>query len=242
MRGRSARRSSTTTGDNLDPQRIWAAHDGEREAGRPRRALGRGRRARHGGLGRGREDRGQAALPAARRALQRRRRSTTRSSSTRPAATTIRARTSSALQDEMRSYLDLGYTVGQDEDRRRARSTRICARIEAVLEVVGPARAASRSMPTAASTSTPRSPTRRRSRPTACSGTRKPATRSTTSCRPSSRGTTTAPMATGENLFSMQDARNLIRYGGMRPRPRLAAVRLRALATASSSTCARWRC
>ncbi len=26
------------------------------------------------------------------------------------------------------------------------------------------------------------------------------------------------PMATGENLFSMQDARNLIRYGGMRPR------------------------
>ncbi len=27
----------------------------------------------------------------------------------------------------------------------------------------------------------------------------------------------TRPMATGENLFSMQDARNLIRYGGMRP-------------------------
>jgi D(-)-tartrate dehydratase len=26
-----------------------------------------------------------------------------------------------------------------------------------------------------------------------------------------------APMATGENLFSMQDARNLVRYGGMRP-------------------------
>jgi L-alanine-DL-glutamate epimerase-like enolase superfamily enzyme len=26
-----------------------------------------------------------------------------------------------------------------------------------------------------------------------------------------------APMATGENLFSHQDARNLIRYGGMRP-------------------------
>src|SRR4030095_13244659 len=25
------------------------------------------------------------------------------------------------------------------------------------------------------------------------------------------------PMATGEDLFSMQDARNLIRYGGMRP-------------------------
>ena len=27
----------------------------------------------------------------------------------------------------------------------------------------------------------------------------------------------TGPMATGENLFSMQDSRNLIRYGGMRP-------------------------
>ena len=52
----------------------------------------------------------------------------------------------------------------------------------------------------------------------------------------------TSPMATGENLFSMQDARNLIRYGGMRPGPRLAAVRLRAVATAWSSTCARSTC
>ncbi|MFM1991417.1 MAG: hypothetical protein RJA99_4374 [Pseudomonadota bacterium] len=31
------------------------------------------------------------------------------------------------------------------------------------------------------------------------------------------RGCYRNPMATGENLFSMQDARNLIRYGGMRP-------------------------
>ena len=51
--------------------------------------------------------------------------------------------------------------------------------------------------------------------------------------------TTPGPMATGENLFSMQDARNLIRYGGMRPGSRLAAVRLRALATGWSNTCAR---
>src|SRR5260370_6025991 len=28
-----------------------------------------------------------------------------------------------------------------------------------------------------------------------------------------------APMATGENLFSHQDARNLVRYGGVRPPP-----------------------
>jgi D(-)-tartrate dehydratase len=31
------------------------------------------------------------------------------------------------------------------------------------------------------------------------------------------RGYYDQPMATGENLFSMQDARNLVRYGGMRP-------------------------
>ena len=37
------------------------------------------------------------------------------------------------------------------------------------------------------------------------------------------------PMATGENLFSHQDARNLIRYGGMYAGSRLAPVRLRAL-------------
>ena len=42
--------------------------DEEREARRPRRALGRGRHHRHGGVGRGRQDRRQAAVPAAGRA------------------------------------------------------------------------------------------------------------------------------------------------------------------------------
>ena len=37
------------------------------------------------------------------------------------------------------------------------------------------------------------------------------------------------PLATGENLFSMQDARNLVRHGGLRARPRLAAIRSRAV-------------
>src|ERR1700743_2356603 len=37
------------------------------------------------------------------------------------------------------------------------------------------------------------------------------------------------PMATGENLFSHQDARNLLRYGGMRPDRDWLAVRLRPL-------------
>lgn len=36
------------------------------------------------------------------------------------------------------------------------------------------------------------------------------------------------PLATGENLFSMQDARNLIRHGGLRPGARLVAAAVRA--------------
>ena len=57
----------------------------------------------------------------------------------------------------------------------------------------------------------------RRSSPTTCSGTRRSATRWTT---PSTRRVSEhykGRIATGENLFSLQDARNLIRYGGMRP-------------------------
>ena len=56
------------SGGNLDPDKVWADADVERKAGRPWRALGRGRHHRHGGVGCGGEDRGQAAVPAARRA------------------------------------------------------------------------------------------------------------------------------------------------------------------------------
>ncbi len=55
-------------GDNLDPDKVWADDDVERKAGRPWRALGRGRHHRHGGVGRGGQDRGQAAVSAAGRA------------------------------------------------------------------------------------------------------------------------------------------------------------------------------
>ena len=68
-------------------------HDVEREAGRPRRALGRGRHHRHGGVGRGGEDRGQAAVSFARRASQAQR-PIPKSSSMPPAAIIIPARTS----------------------------------------------------------------------------------------------------------------------------------------------------
>ena len=47
-------------------------HDGQRETGRPRRTLGGGGRHRHGGLGRGGQNRAQAPLPPARRPLQQR--------------------------------------------------------------------------------------------------------------------------------------------------------------------------
>src|SRR4051812_993701 len=51
---------------------------------------------------------------------------------------------------------------------------------------------------------------------THCSGTRRSAIRSTSPFRQRSQNSIPA-MATGENLFSHQDARNLLRYGGMRP-------------------------
>ena len=48
-------------------------------------------------------------------------------------------------------------------------------------------------------------------------------------------------MATGENLFSMQDARNLIRYGGMRPDRDWLQFDC-ALSYGLVNICARWRC
>ena len=117
----------------------------------------------------------------------------------------------------MRSYLDRGYTVVKmkiggaslDEDLRR---------IEAVLGVLRRRPEAAPSTPTAASTCDTAIAYAKalsqydlfwyeeagRSARLRAAG-RRCAT------------TTTNPMATGENLFSMQDARNLIRYGGMRP-------------------------
>ncbi len=70
--------------------------DDQREAGRPRRAIGRRRHDRHGGLGRGREDRGQAPVPARSPSATATARPSATSSSTRPAATTGPARGSTA--------------------------------------------------------------------------------------------------------------------------------------------------
>ena len=57
------------TGGNLDPRSRLGRDDDQRKAGRSRRALGRGRHHRHGGVGCGGEDRRQAAVsPAGRTA------------------------------------------------------------------------------------------------------------------------------------------------------------------------------
>ncbi len=121
-----------------------------------------------------------------------------------------------ALQDEMRWYLELGYSVVKmkiggaplDEDLRR---------IEAVLDVVGGdgSRLAVDANgrfdePTALAYADALAPYKLRwyeeaGDPLDYALQAKLAERYA------------APLATGENLFSMQDARNLVRYGGMRP-------------------------
>ena len=121
----------------------------------------------------------------------------------------------SALRGEMRGYLDRGYNVVKmkiggapiAEDRER---------IEAVLKEIGKRRSLP-STPTAGSISKLLSPTPKCCASIRCSGTRRRATPSISRCRPHLPNFIPGPMATGENLFSHQDARNLIRYGGMRP-------------------------
>ena len=116
----------------------------------------------------------------------------------------------------MRSYLDRGYTVVKmkiggapiDEDRRR---------IEAVLaEIGGEAQLAVDAngrfdLETAIAYAK-----MLRDYPI-CSGTKKRAIRWTIGLQAALAEFYPGPMATGENLFSHQDARNLLRYGGMRP-------------------------
>ncbi len=178
------------TGENLDPDRIWAAMMTQREAGRARRTLGRGRHHRHGGVGRGGEDRRQAAVPPAGRAA-RARRPTRACSSMPPAATTTPARTSprcaprcAATSTAATRVVKMkigGESIAEDRASDRGGAGARSARTRNW-----------RSTPTAASTWRPRSPTPRCCATTRCSGTRKPAIRWTTSCRPRWRNSTPA--------------------------------------------------
>ena len=178
------------TGENLDPDRVWACDDAQREAGRPRRPLGRGRHHRHGGVGRGGENRRQAAVPAAGRAA-RRRPPIRACSSMPPAATTIPARTTPRCARKCGQLSRSRLHGGEDEDRRRTDRRRPPPHRGGAAGN-RPARRGWRWMPTAASTWKPRSPTRRCCATTTCSGTRKPAIRWTTSCRRRWRNSTPA--------------------------------------------------
>lgn len=120
-----------------------------------------------------------------------------------------------ALQDEMRRYLDLGYTVVKmkiggaslDED---------LARIEAVLEVVGAGERLAVDangrfdLPTAIAYA-------RALQPYGLFWYEEAGDPLDYALQAALAEHYAPPMATGENLFSMQDARNLVRYGGMRP-------------------------
>ncbi|MEO7151306.1 MAG: mandelate racemase/muconate lactonizing enzyme family protein [Burkholderiaceae bacterium] len=119
------------------------------------------------------------------------------------------------LEREMRSYLDRGYTVVKkkiggaslDADRRR---------IEAVLRLLGPGQRLAVDA------------NGRFDRPTAIAYAKalsdydlywyeEPGDPLDYALQAELAPHYAGAMATGENLFSMQDARNLIRYGGMRP-------------------------
>ncbi|MEX2598922.1 MAG: mandelate racemase/muconate lactonizing enzyme family protein, partial [Dehalococcoidia bacterium] len=120
-----------------------------------------------------------------------------------------------ALQDEMRGYLDLGYTTVKmkiggaplDEDLQR---------IEAVLEIVGDGSSLAVDangrfdLPTALAYGEALAPYGLRWYEEAGD----PLDYALQAELAKHYG---PPLATGENLFSMQDARNLIRYGGMQP-------------------------
>jgi L-alanine-DL-glutamate epimerase-like enolase superfamily enzyme len=120
-----------------------------------------------------------------------------------------------ALQDEMRGYLDLGYTVVKmkiggaplAEDLRR---------IEAVLAVVGSGNTLAVdangrfNLPTAIAYAEAIAPYRLRWYEEAGDPL-------DYELQAELGKHYELPLATGENLFSLQDARNLIRYGGMRP-------------------------
>ena len=120
-----------------------------------------------------------------------------------------------ALQDEMRRYLDLGYTVVKmkiggatlDED---------LARIDAVLDVVGAGHRLAVDangrfdLPTAVAYA-------KALEPYGLFWYEEAGDPLDYALQAALAEHYAPPMATGENLFSMQDARNLVRYAGMRP-------------------------
>ena len=120
-----------------------------------------------------------------------------------------------ALQDEMRSYLQRGYTVVKmkiggaplDEDLRR---------IEAILKVLGPGQRLAVDANGRFDLKTAIQYARALS-PYDLFWYEEAGDPLDFELQAELANHYSSSMATGENLFSMQDARNLIRYGGMRP-------------------------
>ena len=202
------------SGENLDPDRVWSTPDAQREAGRSRRALRRRGDDRHGDLGRGGQDRGPAPLPPPGRASRAAR--PTRASFVYAAGGYYAPdKGLEVLRAEMRGYVDRGYTVVKmkiggaslDEDQRR---------IEAVLsEIEGRARLAVDAngrfdLPTAIAYA-------RMLRAYPLFWFEEAGDPLDFALQAALAAEYPGPMATGENLFSHQDARNLLRYAGLRP-------------------------
>jgi len=120
-----------------------------------------------------------------------------------------------ALQDEMKGYLDRGFTVVKMKIGRASLSEDL-RRIEAVLKVVKEGRKLAVDangrfdLPTAIGYA-------KALQPYGLYWYEEPGDPLDFALQAELAGRYPNPMATGENLFSTQDARNLIRYGGMRP-------------------------
>ncbi|MEZ5866587.1 MAG: enolase C-terminal domain-like protein [Geminicoccaceae bacterium] len=189
--------------------------DGQREARRPWRALGRRGHARHGHLGRAGQDRGRALWrlpPTATRAAP----PTTWSGSTPPAATTIQGKGVDGLVDEVKSYRDMGYfdfklKIGGAplaEDMKRIEAVIGVAGSGAHVAVDANGRFDRDTAIAYAEALEPSGP------PLAAEEAGDPLDYALQAGLAPHYAN---PMATGENLFSTIDATNLIRYGGMRP-------------------------
>jgi len=120
-----------------------------------------------------------------------------------------------ALQDEMKGYLDRGFTVVKIKIGGASLSEDL-GRIDAVLEVVKDGRKLAVDangrfdLPTAIEYA-------KALQPYGLYWYEEPGDPLDFALQAELAGHYPNPMATGENLFSTQDARNLIRYGGMRP-------------------------
>jgi L-alanine-DL-glutamate epimerase-like enolase superfamily enzyme len=120
-----------------------------------------------------------------------------------------------ALQDEMRKYLDLGYSVMKMKIGGESLADDV-RRIEAVIKVVG-------SADKVAVDANGRFDLRtaveyaKALEPNGLCWYEEVGDPLDFALQSELAGHYAKPMATGENLFSMQDAHNLIRYGGMRP-------------------------